>query len=242
MSTSGNTIKLLTRDDIINAALRKLVVISEGASPTTNQVTTAAEALNIIVAEFRTLGMSVWARSQYNLVLVSGQNSYTFGIGQTLNLPYPMYIYTINYVPGPNFDTQVEMTQMPIVDFSKLPRASTGIPVNYTYQPTINQGTLSVWPKPDSTVPANSYLQIIYQRPIEVFDAAGDNPDFPQEWGNALIYNLALSLSDEYGVAADKQARIEKSAANHLATAISNSTEQGSLFFQPDYRKFYDRY
>jgi len=82
MATSGNTIKLLTRDDIINSALRKLVVISEGTTASASQLTTGAEALNIIVSEFRTFGMQVWARSDMNITLVSGQGTYTIGVGQ----------------------------------------------------------------------------------------------------------------------------------------------------------------
>jgi hypothetical protein len=238
MATSGNTISLLTRDEIINAALRKLMVLSEGVSPSATQTTNAAQALNIIVAEFRTLGMSVWARSSYQLTIVPTQSAYVFGVGQAVNTPYPNYIYEIVYVPGPNFDTQIELNDMAIIDFNLLPLGSSGIPVNFNYQPGNNIGTLKVWPTPDTTVPTGSYLSITYQRPIEVFDASTDNPDFPQEWGNALIYRLALSLCDEYGVPDTKQARIEAQAEKHLATALSNSNEQGSLFFQPDYRYY----
>lgn len=237
MATSGNTIKLLTRDDVINAALRKLVVIEEGVLPSTSQVTTAAEALNIIVAEFRTLGMLVWARVNYQLVLIPGQNAYIFGIGSPVNVAYPNYIYTINYISAPNFNTQIEMNPMAIVDFSHLPRGSNGTPVNYNYTPGNNVGTLTLWPTPDITVPAGSYMDIYYQRPLQVFDNPTDNLDFPQEWGNALIYNLALNLCDEYGVPDTKQTRIGALADRHLATALSNSNEQGSLFLQPDWRQ-----
>lgn len=236
MSTSGNTIKLLTRDSIINAALRKLVVLSEGVSPSTLQTTNAAEALNIIVAEFRTLGMLVWARSSYHLPLVTAQDTYVFGVGQAVATPYPNYIYDITYLPGPNFDTKIELNELAIIDFNLLPPGSDGIPVNFNYQAGNNIGTLRVWPTPDSTVPASSYLDITYQRPLEVFDAAADNPDFPPEWGNALIYQLALSLADEYGVPDTKLQRISSQADKHLATAASTSNEQGSLFFAPNKR------
>lgn len=238
MATSGNTINVLTRDSIINAALRKLVVLDEGHTANATQLATASEALNILVAEYRTLGMLVWARTTYQIVMISGQSTYTFGVGQAINTPYPNYIYDANFYMAPSFDRQIELNQLAIVDFNLLPNGSSGTPVNYNYQPKNNVGVLRVWPTPDATVPANSYIEITYQRPLEVFDTGADNPDFPQEWGNALIYNLALSLADEYGVAADKQGRIEKAAATHLATALSNSNEQGSLFLQPDYRQY----
>lgn len=235
MSTSGNTISLLNRDDIIKSALRKLVVIAEDQLPTASQITAAAEALNIIVAEFRTLGMSVWAREEFLLTLVPGQGIYNFGIGQPVPIPYPMYIYDITLEIPPNF-TKIQLNNFAIVDFNQLPKDSTGTPVNFNYQPMNNVGVLRLWPTPDTTVPAGSVLRIIHQRPLEVFDTAVDNPDFPQEWGNALIYNLALSLCDEYGVPDTKLARIAKQADTHLGTALSNSNEQGSVFFQPDWR------
>lgn len=235
MATSGNTIKQLSRDDIINAALRKLVVLQEGQAPNANQITTASEALNIIVSEFRTLGMSVWARTALNITLVTGQKDYVIGVGQVINVPYPTYIYDIN-LEIPPYDSQIEMQQMAIIDFNQLPNAGAGTPVNYNYKPGINIGTLSIWPTPDASVPALTRMVVTYQRPLEVFDAALDTPDFPQEWGNALIYNLAFVLCDEYGVPDSKASRIEKQADKHLGTALSNSNEQGSMFFQPDWQ------
>lgn len=239
MATSGNTIDLTTRDEIINAALRKLVVLGEGITANANQLATGTEALNIIVAEFRTLGMSVWARTVYDLVLVPGQSTYVFGIGQPIPIPYPVYIYDLLVKVGPTFDSQIEMQTMPIVDFDLLPTGSEGTPVNFNYQQGNNVGTLKIWPTPDSTVPAGTFLRMTYQRPFEVFDSAANDMDFPQEWGNALIYHLALALCDEYGVPDSKLARIEKLADKHLATALSNSNEQGSMFITPDW-KFID--
>lgn len=235
MATSGNTLKVLTRDEIISAALRKLVVVEGTQTPSAFQITQAAEALNLIVAEFRTLGMTTWNRADMIIPLVTGQGNYIIGVGQAVNTPYPTYIYTV-LIEQPPYDTQIEVMQRSKQDFNLLPFGSTGVPVSYTYQPQVNVGKLSVWPTPDASVPAGTRLFITYQRPIEVFDLATDNPDFPQEWGNALIYNLAFALADEYGVAADKEARIEKKAAMHLATALSTSGEQGSMFFQKDWQ------
>lgn len=235
MATSGNTIKLLTQSQIINSALRKLGVLAEGGTANTAQITTAQEALNILVAEFRTLGMSVWARSVLNITLVSNQSVYNIGVGQPINVPYPLYIYDIQMQVGPTpYKSNIPMNQYAVTDFNLLPPNSTGTPVNYMYQPKVNTGTLSIWPTPDASVPPASRMVVTYQRPFDVFDAPSNDADFPQEWGNALIYGLALSLSDEFGVPDSKLGRIEKQAATHLAIAASNSNEQGSFFMQPD--------
>lgn len=237
MATSGQTINQLSGDDIINAAYRKLVVIGQGQTANAQQLIDGRQALNNIVAEFRALGMSMWARKVYNLTPVNGQDTYTFGIGQTVNVAYPLHIYNVNMVPGPApYGSQIEMNQLSFTDFDKLPQGSSGTPVNFMYQPKINQGIFTVWPTPDASVPAGSYIAITYQSPFEYFISGVDTPDFPEEWNNALIYHLALNLSDENGVSTQKQQWLEKIAEKHLATALSNGGEDASMYFQRDWQ------
>ena len=233
MTTSGITILQLSRDDIVNAAYRKIGVLGEGQTANSTQLTNASQALNALVAEFRTLGMSIWARKSYNLTLVTNTANYTFGVGQTVNTPFPLRIYQVNLEMAPDFASKIDTNEMSFADFSMLP-ASTGTPVNYTYQPKVNLGVLSVWPTPDSSVPAGTRLQILYQAPFEYFSAGTDTPDFPEEWNNALIYNLAMLLADEANVPLQKKQWMEKQADKHLATALAGGAEEASMFFQPD--------
>lgn len=237
MTTSGQTINQLSGDDIINAAYRKLVVVGQGQVANAQQLIDGRQALNNLVAEFRTLGMSMWARKVYNLTPVTGTSVYTFGIGQTVNVPYPLHIYFVNMVPGPApFGTQIEMNQLSFTDFDKLPLNSQGTPVNFMYQPKINKGDFSVWPTPDASLPVGSFISITYQSPFEYFIAGVDTPDFPEEWNNALIYSLALTLSDENGISTMKQQWLEKMAEKHLATALSNGGEDASFYIQRDWQ------
>lgn len=234
MATSGNTVAQISRDDIINDALGHLVVLGEGQTANAAQIAKGSRLLNNIVSEFRTLGMSAWARAELFVTLVTGQSSYVIGVGQAVNSPYPTYIYDIQ-IQQPSYTTEILMNQQAIYDFNMLPPGSTGLPVNYNYQPQVNQGTIRVWPTPDSSVPAGTRMRVTYQRPIEVFDTATDTPDFPQEWGNALTFTLALIWSDTYGVPEAKKAWLEKQADKHVATAASISNEQGSLFLKPSW-------
>lgn len=235
MATSGVTVNQLSRDDIINAALRKLVVIGEGQTANATQITTAGQALNNIVAEFRALGMSIWARKTYLLTLVNGQDTYTFGVGQTLNIAYPLRIYTANVEVAPDYASKIEMNQLSFADFDLLPNDSNGTPVNFKYQPKINQGVFTVWPTPDASVPATTRISIEYQSPFEYFITGVDTPDFPEEWNNALIYQLAVMLSDEYGTPMQKQQWLMSQADRHINTALSAGTEEASMFIQRDW-------
>lgn len=235
MATSGITINQLSRDDIINAALRKLVVIGEGQTANASQITTATQALNNIVAEFRTLGMAIWARKNFLITFVSGQRDYTLGIGQALNTAYPLHVYKAETEQAPNFDTKIDMNILSFMDFEMLPNLSTGTPVNMVYQPKVNSGVVSVWPTPDDSVIPGTRMRITYQAPFEYFITGVDTPDFPEEWNNALIYTLAYVLSDEMGTPAQKQAWLEKQADKHTAIALSGGTEDASMFIQKDW-------
>lgn len=238
MSTSGNTITEISRDDIITDALGHLGVLGEGQTPNANQITKGSRLLNNIVSEFRTLGMQAWARNEFFITLVTGQSNYVIGVGQAINTPYPTYIYDIQVQQAPNFDTEILLNQQAIYDFNMLPPQSTGTPVNYNYQPQVNMGTLRIWPTPDASVPAGTRLRMTYQRPIEMFDTAVNTPDFPQEWGNALTFALALVWSDTYGVPEAKKGWLEKQADRHLATAASIANEQGSMYLQKDWQGY----
>lgn len=235
MATSGISINQLSGDDIINAAYRKMVVIGLGQTANAQQIIDGRQALNNLVAEFRTLGMSIWARRQYNLTLVSGQKAYVFGVGQAENTPYPLKIYQAVLQQPPVFNINQDVNLLSFMDFGLLPEDSTGTVVNMMYQPGINQGTVTVWPTPDATMPVGSRLRLTYQTPFEYFIAGVDTPDFPEEWNNALIYQLALTLSDENGVSTQKQQWLEKQAEKHLSTALSAGTEEASLYIQRDW-------
>lgn len=235
MTTSNNTIFEVSRDTIINAALRKLGVLGEGVSANSTQLSVGAEALNLIVAEFQTFGMPLWSREEYLLVLNPGQQLYTFGIGQEINIPFPLHIQQA-LLEVPPYTTQIDIGLLSSYDFRLLPNGSRGTPVNLMYQPKINYGELSVWPTPGTSVPTGTHIKLIYQAPFQYFDSGTNTPYFPQEWGNALIYQLALNLSDEYTIPEQKKAFIEKQAEKHLSSALSFGTEDGSLFFSKDWQ------
>lgn len=228
------TIFQLTRDDIINAAYRKLAVLGEGQNATQAQLFTGQQALNAIVATFQTLGMALWARKELNISPVVGRSDYAIGVGQVINVPFPLHVYNAQLILTNN-KSQIEVEIMARQDFNNLPIASNGTIVNGTYQPFINYGVFSVWPTPDVTTPIGTILKLTYQTPFNYFNFATDLMDFPQEWTNALIYQLACSLAPEIGLPTQDKADLRADAKMHLETVLSNGTEDGSVFFGKDW-------
>jgi hypothetical protein len=86
MATSGTTTFTVTRDQIIEAALRSLAVLEEGATPGPNALETASFSLNLILKKWQSEGIKVWTIKEYILPLVPNQTSYTIGPSGSYNL------------------------------------------------------------------------------------------------------------------------------------------------------------
>lgn len=235
MTTSGTTIYELSRDSIIKAAMRKVAALSKGQTPDATDLANGQEALNALVAEFQTLGMPLWARKDYTITLVAGQRDYTIGVGQTIATPFPLRMQKVVLETISGGSTR-DLIPVAYQDFVMLNTESSGPPVNYSYQPKINIGVLSVWPLPDTVSVSTYSLKITYQRPFEGFTAASETPDFPQEWQNALIYNLAVSLAPEFGVPLEDRKVLKDEAKQHLETALQSGVEEASMYFQREVR------
>lgn len=233
MTTSGQTIIEMDRDSLCNAALRKLGVIPQGGTPATAETTAATEALNNLVAEFQTLGMPLWARNEYTVLMVANQSIYTIGVGQGVSTPFPLKILQAWVVDSSGGSIQ-ELYPNSIDVFNRLPTGNTsGTPSQYNYQPFINYGKLRIWPAPDATTVANKDLMISYMAPFEGFVSAANTPYFPREWNNALIYGLADLLAPEYGIPLNDRALLKKEAKDHLDTALDFGLENASITFSP---------
>lgn len=72
----------LQRDDIINAAARKVGAVDpEGGALTTTQVTNAAQALNVMLKGWQKFGLPLWAKKIGVVFLNNAQTSYQLGVG-----------------------------------------------------------------------------------------------------------------------------------------------------------------
>ncbi len=230
MATSGTTDFSVSRDDIIKRALRLIGVLAQGETPTTDQVTEAALALNGLVKAWQADGMPLWAIKERTVVLLEDTATYT------LSTPKPLKVLQAwNHDTVSNVD--IPMRLITKQEYNLLgSKVLSGNPVQCYYDPRRDNGILYVFPVPSSTQVTQNEIHLVYQAPFEDFDASTDTPDFPQEWYDAITYGLACRLAPEYGVDAASRNLLWKEMTLIKQDALNFGLEEGSIYFQVERR------
>lgn len=132
-------------------------------------------------------------------------------------------------------DTETEISLIARLDYQRLPNKTTeGTVTQAFYDPRGGAnatGLFYVWPEPANIDDA---IKFTYWRPIQDFDAAGDNPDLPTEWIQTLIFNLALVMAPEFTVPDATFSRVASMAAQYLDDMTGWDREEESVCFGPD--------
>lgn len=146
----------------------------------------------------------------------------------------PLKIHSIRRRTGTGTSTMdVPLIQLSREEYFDLPNKEVrGTPTQYYYDPQITTGKLYVWPTPDDPF---IRLQLTYQAQLEDFDAAGNNPDFPQEWLECLVYNLAMRIAPAFGKDEKLLATLAPMAQASLQSLISYDQETTSIQLVPTY-------
>lgn len=92
-------------------------------------------------------------------------------------------------------------------------------------------GHLYLWQPPAAVT---DLVKFTWHRPIMDFDSAGDTPDLPQEWFDALAFNLAVSIAPEFDVPPEKFQQVLLGAASYLEDVQGDDRDGESIYMQAD--------
>lgn len=227
MATSGNTSWELNRNQLITRAYAKIGIPGEDNTLTTAQINDGAEALNAVIATAVSDGMPLWKRTTLTVTPSTSSQVYT--------VPYAVKIAAVFLKDRDG--VQYELLNKSLYDFKRLPTNSIGVPVHWTWQPSLEGGTVSIWPLlSDSTTVANKTIQIIYQKEFDGFTSSTETLDFPSYWTLAIVYKTAVLLAPEHGVPLEDRKLLMTEAAAHWKNASDYGDEGGSLFLAPEKR------
>lgn len=239
----------VTRDQIITLALRKLGVLEIGATPDADTIANASMSLNLLIKMMSTDGLKLWKISELIIPITANQTSYILG-GSTSTLMYDSLNPTVAITDKPlkaiqGFYRNLQNSppiDVPVMMISKQEynilgsKSSTGVANTLFYDPRKLNGVLYVYLTPNLYSQTNLQLHLIAQMPLDDLNSALEVPDFPNEWMNCLVWNLADQMSMEYGVPMNARQEIALRAGAYKTQLTDWDVEASSTFFMPDYR------
>lgn len=217
---------------IIRDALILCGGLEDDENPAAGQLSHAIRTLNNMVKAFSRKGLKAWKWQEKSLTLVADQASYVIGpTGADYITEYPLTIANVRRA-------EVGLDDYPVEIISKaeyydlVDKTSTGEPLQVYYDQQLKNGRLYVWPAPDQAYTLKFSAKVY----IESFISQASLPDFPDEWIEALTYNLAVRLAPLYETPQNRLDRISVQAAEMLMDAEGSDKEQGSIFLGMDPR------
>ena len=314
MATSGSYDSNSTRNQIIDTALRKIGVLAEGETSSSQQVADAASDMERMIKAWQGQGIHIWKETEAVLFLATSQSIYSLGAtttdhyvlyddlttttlsaaaadtatsltvssisgisdgdyigivmddttihwstvngtpaGSTVNIDdaidddaasgNAVYAYTskaVRPLQVRSARVQLDSTSETIVTevggegyFDLSNKSASGVPISYYYKPALSNGKLYLYP---TTSDERYYLNLTTYIPIEDFDTSSNNPDFPVEWHEAIVWNLGKRLLPEYGINDPVTVQmVVGMAAESLQIASDFDVEEGDIIIMPDY-------
>lgn len=175
------------------------------------------------------------ATSGTTITLAAGLTSVASG-GNAVYVYQTNIIRPLRVVSGRRFafsgslDTQ--MMALSRIDYRNMPnKTNTGTITQYFYDPkggANTQGVMWLWPSPADV---SSAFKFTWWRPVQDFTAQSNTPDLPQEWLDALIWNLAYKMAPEYDCPPQRYAMIKEQAVSSLDNAMGFDREPESYLF-----------
>jgi tetratricopeptide (TPR) repeat protein len=150
----------------------------------------------------------------------------------TTKLPNPLNVYS---GVRNDDDRDIPMNYLSYEEYFQLPNKedTTSTPTSYNYDRQLDYAAIRLWPTPDT---ANIIIKLTLSRKIANFDVNSDEPDFPMEWHEAIVYNLAVRLAPAFGKNKDAgHQMLITEAAGALQSALSFDNEMGSYYIRPDF-------
>jgi hypothetical protein len=130
------------------------------------------------------------------------------------------------YIPS-NIETPLNI--MSRLDFREMPNKMSTGPINqFFYDPQLSTGFFWSWPAPPDSL---SKVNFTWMEPIFNFNTAADQPDFPVEWYNCLVWNLAKEIMLEYDIPIQRAQAIQIRAKESFDLVSGFDREPESFFF-----------
>ena len=217
---------VMTRNDLIKAALSICGVIPEGEDPSADQQDTARKELDGITKYLQALNLFLWNYSTETVTLVAGTATYIPTNSDAIGIDQAYYLDSSGCKVFLDIGCWADWLM-------KTDPNTSGTVAEVYFNPNVRAPTVAFYPKPDSSV---STVYVRMARRLKDWDAAADNAAWPQWWFEPLKWKLAANLSHHYRLPLQERAMLEAKAVELInSVKVDNFNDRGGtpLFFTP---------
>ena len=186
---------MTTAIEIIKRSMRLLGVLSEGETPSAQEVSDSLFALNGIMGSIANSAQMIFARTNESLALVNGTASYTVGPTGGLVTTRPVEVLessTIQY-QGVSYP----LVKWTLADYQQISvQATGGIPTGFYAQMDMPDITIKFWPVPSAAMTFDMWSN----KQITEFASQTQDLNMPPGYDRALAFILAVELAPEFEV------------------------------------------
>lgn len=183
----------MTVSDLLKRSYRLARVTDSGETLEASLQTDGLSALNSMLASWSAEHNAIFAPTTVTHALVSGTASYTVGSSATIDTPRPKRILTA-FARLNNIDYPIEIIANK--DYQKEAyKTSPGTPDYIYLEGTYPNATITLYPVPDQAY----VLHLKLWSPLSSYSAVTASLGLPEEYEDALAYNLAIRLAAESG-------------------------------------------
>lgn len=179
--------------------------------------------LNWMLKSMQTDGANLWRVSNVAINFSADQSVVTLS-------PNVVEINDARYVQSSSFERKMARYEF-LGEYQDLPnKLQTGSPVIYSFQKQTGAAKLYLWPVPTEACVINATVSRI----IEDVTDLDENIDVPQEYTDAVIYNLAARMVEPFGIIETQPntAKSVKSTAAALYERMINADRPSSVYMR----------
>ncbi len=209
-----------TRNEIIQRAFRMVGALADGESLSAEMLANGVIALNDMVDAWQGDRIFLWTLQELSVTLVVATATYAIS-----DDPLVIGVDAANLVDSSGNESPLKLiSKREYHDILDKDMSGEPCSIMIDHNPTLS---LTTWP----VLGSGSYtINVLAITKMTDWDTAAGVGDLPRRWKEALVYNLANRLVDEYPLELSRIRRIEQMAERSYAIARKSDRDIGDVF------------
>lgn len=207
---------MTTALDIVTRSLRVLQCLGDSETPTNTESTDCLVSLNAMLKTWSAQSLMVFVIEQQVFTLTPNVASYTIGPSGVLNGQRPIELSGGSFLRFQGVDYQLEAIERDDYDSIRF-KQTIGIPFRVFCDAGFPLSTLFFYYVPDKAyeLHLNSYT------PLPKFTSLTTDMSMPEEYEEALVFNLALRIAPEFNGTVTPQTQLIASETKSTIRGIN---------------------